>query len=1088
MRPLQLVMSAFGPFAGEVRIDFERLGTHGIYLICGDTGAGKTTIFDAISFALFGMPSGADRTTRSLRSDFAAPEAKTYVELEFEHRGRSYRIRRNPAYQRPKRRGEGMTQELADATFEELDGGLEKPPITRVAAVDAHVRELLGIDRAQFSQIVMIAQGDFRRLLSADTKERSAILRKLFGTAPYKDFEFALESRRKKLAEESRVLDGKLGAYAAMIQVDEGRQEALGRLQALEAPDAQALLSLADGQDGRDAALEARLEEELDATSKKESELGTLLARARQREDLAARREEAGRLWEEARAKVPRLQADLEASEALLGEMDSLASQAAVIGRELPLYAELEKVRKDARDARARRDAAKKAFDAARDARMRAEDALARARAREAELSGAPAELERARAGLDQAGRVREEARAGVQGVRELERRRGRVGALEARATKARQALEAATRGQQEQKAALAGLEASAQGHAQATERLAQAELVVERLERRQREALAARQEVVQKQERAKKEQDAREGAEAAYLEARAAHTAAHEQYSLIEQAFLDAQAGILAKALVPGGACPVCGSTEHPHPAGLSGTAPTEDEVKEARAKSSAEHEKFVHASETASAARTRAQAAASELEGLTGRVGTPEEIDGRLARLSSQLEEARTGRDAAQAEKDLLESLQKEIGAARLGLEKASQGLDEARASASRASQELEGERSRLEEFSSGLAVRDAAVANQALLDAQARYDVAAEELSRKEGRAEDLARTRERVRELTRQVTDLREGGGTSREDLDGARDKLSTLQAQEEALAARLSFAGEQEARQQIEKLRARHGQMEAGLARARKALEGARRDEAARKAECLSIDAQLSALAGEDGTTSGELAASLEKVRARHGELNTQWAAVRSRRRNNAGVSEQLEKLAARIARVGAAYDEVAPLALTATGRLTGRERLSFETYLQVRWFDRVIAAANRRFSPMSGGRYELVRHTGPQVGGGQSGLDLDVLDTFTGKPRAASSLSGGESFQASLSLALGLSDVVQASSGGIELDAMFVDEGFGTLDEEALGLAVTTLSGLSGSGKLVAIISHVEELRESMEHRIVVERGRGGSTVRMELD
>ena len=176
------------------------------------------------------------------------------------------------------------------------------------------------------------------------------------------------------------------------------------------------------------------------------------------------------------------------------------------------------------------------------------------------------------------------------------------------------------------------------------------------------------------------------------------------------------------------------------------------------------------------------------------------------------------------------------------------------------------------------------------------------------------------------------------------------------------------------------------------------------------------------------------------------------------------------------------------LARTATGRLAGKQRLSFETYLQARWFDRVLAAANRRLSAMTENRYELVRHKGERRGGGaaQTGLDLDVLDSFTGKPRDASSLSGGESFKASLALALGLSDVVQAHAGGIELDTMFVDEGFGSLDQESLALTVRVLTGAENSNKLVGIISHVDELRASIDHKIVVERGRSGSTLRIE--
>lgn len=215
MRPAKLTISAFGPYAGKVTVDFERLGGEGLYLICGDTGAGKTTIFDAISFALYGVASGADRTTRSLRSDFAAPGAETYVELEFEHHGGRYVIRRNPEYERPKKRGSGMATQLADATLSRE----EEPPVTGTRAVDKAIDELLGIDRNQFSQIVMIAQGDFRRLLKADTKERSAIMRKLFGTQPYLKFQDALAARSHKLEDQAKSTRELLLALVPTIQV-----------------------------------------------------------------------------------------------------------------------------------------------------------------------------------------------------------------------------------------------------------------------------------------------------------------------------------------------------------------------------------------------------------------------------------------------------------------------------------------------------------------------------------------------------------------------------------------------------------------------------------------------------------------------------------------------------------------------------------------------------------------------------------------------------------------------------------------------------------------------------------------------------
>lgn len=232
----------------------------------------------------------------------------------------------------------------------------------------------------------------------------------------------------------------------------------------------------------------------------------------------------------------------------------------------------------------------------------------------------------------------------------------------------------------------------------------------------------------------------------------------------------------------------------------------------------------------------------------------------------------------------------------------------------------------------------------------------------------------------------------------------------------------------------------------------------------------------------------EAADELARAQALHEELSTQVQQVSSKIQQNKKIREQVRHTEKTGAQLAHTYGEIAALAFTTTGKLTGKERVSFETYVQTQWLDRILVAANRRLSIMSEGRYELVRHQGSRDGSGtaQTGLELDVFDSFTGKPRAASSLSGGESFKASLSLALGLSDIVQAHAGGIKLDTMFVDEGFGSLDEESLNLAVRTLHDMTGSHKLVGIISHVDELKHNMERKIVVERGRAGSTLHLE--
>ena len=1101
MRPIKLTMSAFGPYSGEVVVDYASLGSTGLYLVCGDTGAGKTTIFDAVSFALFGSPSGQDRTARSLRSDFASAVTPTFVELEFEHRGQRYTIRRNPEYERPKLRGDGLTTQTADAELRMP----EAAPITGTRDVDAAILELIGIDRSQFSQIVMIAQGDFRRLLSAGTKERAAILRKLFGTAPYDEFQKALKRRRDKFEDDSKTVRNRLLTLAPMISIsdeaevaEEGeeagdaatstRRERRDALGASEAPDAEDMLALIAEQDTADEAILGALAGEASAAAARVETLTTLLERAGQVRAAKASLEETVSKLAIARESVEAAKAELDECSKTEPRRKELSDSVTVLSRELESYAKLGRAREEVREAaQGVRDAEGDLQEAAGNlGAMRSE--LVEARKKAADLSQAPMELAEAKAAQETAAQSVRDAEEAVAGCAELARRKNALVELKKGAEQAEKHRSSLDETARAAVAALSELRSREASFSDASGAAARARALAEDLERRVDQARKDYRDLQARERAAQADERALAKAQDEYCAAREALESARGAYSRVQRAFMDAQAGILARDLVNGAPCPVCGSIEHPNPAVLADEAPAEEDVKNAEAVFNAASDAANARSNVASAARQKADGSAAELARLQEQVGTAEEVASLGKKLATQLDAAKADRSKAERALNELAELRELIKSAEKREKDSAAALDDARSSAEQASRAHAAAESALDQFIASLSTADASVASERLEQAKLVLEDTKEGCRAAQANEDARVASADRATSLEAEIAKAERRSNELRSRLESLRQALAQSTAKAESLAEGLSFEDEATASARLEDMRSELEDLVSAFEAARDNLSD--RELALSKLEerANTLEAQISALDVDDSISADELESQLNLARARANELARQKAAAEQRREANRGIERQLEELGDRAATVNARFGELDSLAKTAGGTLVGKERITFETYLQARWFDRVLAAANRRLLVMTDGRYELVRHSGQRSGSGaaQSGLDLDVRDSFTGRPRAASSLSGGESFKASLALALGLSDVVQANAGGIELDTMFVDEGFGTLDEESLQLALRTLTELSGSNKLVGIISHVDELRTSIDRKIVVEAGRTGSTLRIE--
>ena len=934
MRPLRLTLSAFGPYAAEITLDLEKLGKGGLYLITGDTGAGKTTIFDAITYALYDHSSSGIREGSMLRCKYADDKTPTFVELEFEVHGVRYTVRRNPEYQRPKARGEGMTTEKADATLTYPD---DRPPVTKAKDVTAAVQEIIGLDYNQFSQIVLIAQGQFTKLLNASTEERSRIFRKLFRTQRYAQLQERLQSEASALNQQRTAQNAKLDSLLGGLQFSP------------EDPDAEALRALC-AQTVPETALAL---------------LDTLTARQ------AAALEEAGTALQATEAQLDTVQQQLGAA----AQAQRLAQQLAARQAELA--------------------AAKPALDAARAEADRHAGDAAQLDALTAQVTQAQSALA-AYDALDTLCRQQTEARDAAQlAAAQAHKRRTQLDSLNAALAAAETELAALA----DADTRLLALQTRSAQLAQRGEALAKLE---QRLADCQRQAKTAHK------------------AQESYRAAAAAQDEARTRQNTLERAFLDAQAGLLAESLVEGAPCPVCGSTHHPARALLPHTAPTQAQVEAARQAAAEADRQAQNASAAAQSALAAVNEAKTSLRRdaetlLPERFTTPEGtvpltfalMTNVLAEESAALQTAQTDCKAQcrQAEADCRRKAQLEADRQaktrqRPALEQAAAEADRSAAAQNASADALEGQ----------IAERRAALPYPRRADAQAALD-----------KLEADRRT-------------LRTGMDTAQRKLKQAEQTVAAAEAAVEALTAQQTAA---------------------------------QKELPARSAEELTAQQT-------------ELTAAREALRSREKQLSAQLLPNRKTAAQYRAAAEARQALESR-------WQWVSALAATAGGTLTSKQKIKLEAYIQMNYLDRILRYANTRLMQMTAGQYELER-IGAENQRSQSGLDLGVIDHYNGTRRSVKTLSGGESFKASLALALGLSDEVQSSAGGIRLDTLFLDEGFGSLDEESLELAIRVLSGLTEGDRLVGIISHVGALKDRIDRQVVVHKARtGGSTVELRV-
>ena len=1083
MRPLQLTLSAFGPYAGQVTVDLEQLGRQGLYLITGDTGAGKTTLFDAITYALYGEPSGSNRDPSMFRSEYAQPDTPTFVELTFSYGGKTYTVRRNPEYKRPSKRGAGSVVQKADAELRLPDGRL----VTKSREVTREINRIIGLDRSQFSQIAMIAQGDFLKLLLADTKSRQEIFREIFKTRFYMTFQDRVKERSAALQKACEATRASVRQYIAGVVclAEDPLSSQLQKAQAGELPfqDTEELLGQLIEQD---QAEETRQQQLLDQLEAQLNESAALLGKAETAQKTRQNLEAATKNRDALLPQVEQAQKALQQEQDKQPQRDAFSRELAALQAARPQYQEL-----------TQKEAALAALDQQIDGGEQAQARQQNGQQTQTRLLG---NRKQELAGLADVEAQRERL---LRETAQIQDRQTVLQSLASQAADCRQkrqeiaALQSQREALERQQAALSedilqkneALEAD-QKRFQETQGLSEKQ---ETLRQRQERA-QEKQKAIQSLKDCNASRQALQAAQQRYQQARAREEQAELVYSHTNRAFLDAQAGLLAQSLEDGQPCPVCGALHHPQPAALAAEAPTEAELnaaKEALEEARQISRQYsIKAGQEKTALAEREKSLLSQMEPL---IPSPA-LEQAAQQIQTASEEAAQERERLEQEQAELEqliacrnTLEQKIASQQKALEKLSQQqaqLQEKQNAVELSQSSLRGQLEQMEQslqaalslYLAGYTLENAAEGIRLALEQtettlrtrKEQHELLEQKLDHKQQLSRELPQQERALKELEKSIA-------TQREKLAADRSRRTEMAEQIQALKARLPYPEAAAALQRENELNATLKTMSEALDMADAQATEYRSQLAAAEAAIQELQQLLESQPAIDVEAQRQRSQELSRHRAETAQFQK---AVHARLTANRFALEKMQQQAADLEKTEKEYAWVKALSDTVNGTLTGQEKVTLETYIQTTFFDRILHRANLRLMVMSSGQYEFKRQHEAANNRSLSGLELNVLDYYSNSERSAKSLSGGESFMASLSLALGMADEVQSAAGGIQLDTMFVDEGFGSLDEESLQQAIRALSALTDGNRLVGIISHVAELKEKIDKQIIVTKDR----------
>lgn len=888
MKPLKIKISAFGPYKNCIDIDFEKLGESGIFLITGDTGAGKTTIFDSISFALFGEVSGSNRPVPSVRSDFADNDTETFVELEFTHKNKKYKIRRNPAYERTKKRGEGTTKTSADASLEYDD-----KVISGTKNVDIKIEEILGINSKQFKQISMLAQGEFLKILFAESKDRTEIFRRIFDTDIYNQI-------AKRLADKTRIAKAELEQLKDYFAINSSNIVWKDGMQSVQPKDVnelfiQEILEKLQQEIKINSEQFEKCQEQISKQSDENSKMEKEITAQKDKNDKIDRCQ---KLQEEQKV-LQEKQEDIKQKEILIQKNQE------IINKILPKEDKKKELEKEILQ-------------------------------KQKVLQDISEKIE--------LGKKKEE--------------------------KFKQILEL-----------IEIIKVQFQKYSELKDGKTELEDKIKKL-----------QVIIKEQENKK---IASENAQKLEAEWEKLSTEVLEK----EKEFFREQAGILAEKLKENEPCPVCGSLHHPNLAIKSTSVLTKEELDNLK-------EKEEKSRKTLTDATNKVTEINSKIETLIKEFGEKPDVElynKKYAEISEELEKAYN-----QLNDNYKKIMLKDIV---------------------------------IESFE---------------------YDIFKEKITNK------ISKEREEFLKLQTQQEE-------NKKQIDELLQKKEKAQNDYQNTLKELGFENEEQYKKSV--------------------LNNLQIEIFSKEIEKYKTDVTINATKLEEiqkeikGFEKVDLTAKIQEFNNKKQELENMRRQQMEYHRifeNNNRILVDLQTNSKKLDSKIKEFTMVEDLSKIANGTVYGKRRIEFEQFVQASYFDMVIIEANKRLLKMTDNRFLLVRKESSERVSDKIGLELEVIDNYNGKRRDVKSLSGGEAFKAALSLALGLSDVIQSYSGGIVVDTMFIDEGFGSLDTESREQAINTLNQLTDNHKLIGIISHVTELKERIDKKVIVTKSTGGSKITVE--